>query len=215
MEKAAGLRLKDFRVAAVDGRPLLYAPDMTFHHGVTALVGPNGAGKSTFLRALATLHPVESGSIILDTPAQDRRAILDNLIFLPQNFASYPDMTGQEVLEYYLQLRGAGRKQARSVATAWLEAVGLVQARNARTGTYSQGMLQRLGFAYAMQVDVRLYLLDEPFAGVDPETREALTDLLFSFCGDRTVIVCTHHVDEMVSRGAAIARVSNGTLAYE
>jgi ABC-type multidrug transport system ATPase subunit len=163
---------------------------------------------------MATLHPVESGSIVLDTLdySRDRRAILNSLIFLPQNFCTYPDLSGQEVLEYHLQLRGANRRDARSVALAWLEAAGLGQVRNAKTGTYSQGMLQRLGLAYAMQVDVRLYLLDEPFAGVDPEARDILTNLLFSTCGDRTVLVSTHHVDEMVDRGAALARLSGGTL---
>ena len=134
---------------------------------------------------------------------------------MPQNFATYPDLTGKEFLEYSLRLRGASRRDARSLASGWINAVGLRQAANTNTGAYSQGMRQRLGFAYAMQFDVRLYLLDEPFAGVDPETRSTLTDLLFSLPGERIVIVSTHHVDEMLARGARIARIANRTLVME
>jgi ABC-type multidrug transport system ATPase subunit len=184
---------------------------------VTALVGPNGSGKSTLLRTLATLHPAAGGSILLDgiDGAREPRKFLEHLVYLPQNFATYPELTGQEFLEYSLKLRGAGRREARSVADAWLEAVGLSQAAKTRTGAYSQGMRQRLGFAYAMQLDVTLYLMDEPFAGVDPESRKTMTDLLFRLGGDRIVIVSTHHVDEMFSRGAAFAKIQQGGLVLE
>jgi ABC-2 type transport system ATP-binding protein len=214
--EAATLRLtlSDLRIAAPDGRPLIAASGATFLPGVTALVGANGAGKSTLLRTIATLLPPAGGSIVLDglNAARDRRAFLQQLAFMPQNFSTYPDLTGQEFLEYALELRGAGRRQARAVAAEWLTAVGLPQAARTKTGAYSQGMLQRLGFAYTMQMEVGLYLLDEPFAGVDPESRNAMTDLLFRMCAESIVIVSTHHVDEMEARGAAIACIREGTL---
>lgn len=74
-------------------------------------------------------------------------------------------------------------------------------------------MLQRLGFAYPMQPGVPLCVTDEPFAGVDPETRAALTDLLFDAPVDRLTIICTRHLEEMAERGATIARIANGTVA--
>ena len=214
---AVTLTLEEASIAAMDGRPLIQAACARFTPGVTALIGPNGAGKSTLLRAIATLHPVAQGSIALGTleSGRDRHAYLERLMFLPQNFATYPELTGQEFLEYSLQLRGAGLREARRMAGAWLEAVGLRHAAKTSTGAYSQGMRQRLGFAYAMQVDVPLYLLDEPFAGVDPESRQTLTDLLFRICDDRIAIVSTHHVDDLMERGAAVARLTSGTLVTE
>jgi ABC-2 type transport system ATP-binding protein len=208
------LTLSDVRIAAPDGRTLMTAEQALFERGVTALVGANGAGKSTLLRTLATLNPPEAGSILLNgvDAVREHRAYLDQLAFLPQNFSTYPDLTGQEFLEYSLELRGCKRREARSVAAEWLQTVGLGNAARTKTGAYSQGMLQRLGFAYAMQMDVPLYLLDEPFAGVDPETRNALTDLLFRTCADRIVVVSTHHVDEMEARGAAFAHIAGGSL---
>jgi ABC-2 type transport system ATP-binding protein len=210
---AVNLSLRGLHVAAPDGRSLIRASHVKFGPGVTALVGPNGAGKSTLLRALATLHPA-GGSILLNgiDSAREPRKFLEQLVYLPQNFATYPELTGQEFLEYALQLRGAARREARSVATAWLEAVGLRQAAKTKTGAYSQGMRQRLGFAYAMQLDVTLYLMDEPFAGVDPESRNTMTDLLFRLGGDRIAIVSTHHVDEMFARGAGFAKIAEGEL---
>ena len=121
-------------------------------------------------------------------------------------------MTGREFLEYSLRLRGAGRQEARAASDAWLDTVGLRAASKSKTGAYSQGMRQRLGFAYAMQLDVSLYLLDEPFAGVDPESRHALTDLLFRLAADRIAIVSTHHVEEMYARGSGFVRIAEGKL---
>ena len=213
----ATLSLEDVVVAAPDGRKLIAAANARFNPGVTALIGPNGAGKSTLLRTLATLHPLGGGSVLLNglNSVLDRKAFLDRIAFLPQNFATYPELTGREFLVYSLRLRGSGRSAARSIADVWLQAVGLAGAADAKTGAYSQGMRQRLGFAYAMQLDVALYLLDEPFAGVDPESRDALSDLLFRLAADRIVIVSTHHVDEMFSRGASFARIADGALSCQ
>jgi ABC-type multidrug transport system ATPase subunit len=214
---SVSLVLDAIQVCAPDGRSLVAASYVRFRPGVTALIGSNGTGKSTLLRTLATLHPVTGGSILLDglDGTRDRRAFLDHIVFLPQNFATYPDLTGREFLSYALRLRGASRAEARSTAAAWLDAVGLRRVADMKTGAYSQGMRQRLGFAYAMQLDVTLYLLDEPFAGVDPESRSTMTDILFRVGGQRIVLVSTHHVDEMIARGSAIARITGGMLITE
>jgi ABC-type multidrug transport system ATPase subunit len=216
-EKGAGnlsLTLGNVAVSTPGGRLLLEVEQARFSMGVTALAGANGAGKSTLLRALCGLHPLSQGSVTLEglESQPNRRAFLEHLVLLPQNFTTYPELTGAEFLEYALRLRGAGAQKARSMASAWLETVGLQQAAKAQVGTYSQGMRQRLGFAYAMQLDVSLYLLDEPFAGVDAEARQPLTDLLFRIARTRIAIVSTHHLDEMLSRGATVARLTSGRL---
>jgi ABC-2 type transport system ATP-binding protein len=214
---SVSLVLDAIQVCAPDGRSLVATSNVRFRPGVTALIGSNGTGKSTLLRTLATLHPVTGGSILLDglDGTRDRRAFLDHVVFLPQNFATYPDLTGREFLSYALRLRGARRAEARSTADGWLDAVGLRRVADTKTGAYSQGMRQRLGFAYAMQLDVTLYLLDEPFAGVDPESRSTMTDILFRVGGQRIVLVSTHHVDEMIARGSAVARIAGGMLITE
>jgi ABC-2 type transport system ATP-binding protein len=211
---SCSLGLSDLQLAAPDGRVLIQPSTVTIGSGVTSLVGSNGSGKSTLLRALATLHPLAGGSAVLNGTDIQRapRAFLEQSVYLPQNFATYPELTGREFLEYSLRLRGAGRQEARAAADAWLDAVGLRAASKSKTGAYSQGMRQRLGFAYAMQLEVSLYLLDEPFAGVDPESRHSMTDLLFRLAADRIAIVSTHHVDEMYARGSGFVRIAEGKL---
>ncbi len=211
---SCGLGLRDIQLAAPNGRVLIQASSVTIGGGVTSLVGSNGSGKSTLLRALASLHPLAGGSVVLNGADihGDSRAFLEQSVYLPQNFTTYPELTGREFLEYSLRLRGAGRQEAGAAADAWLDAVGLRAASKSKTGAYSQGMRQRLGFAYAMQLDVSLYLLDEPFAGVDPESRHTMTDLLFRLAADRIAIVSTHHVDEMFARGSGFVRIAEGRL---
>lgn len=208
------LQLKNLTIAAPDGRRLLTQTDYVFRPGVTALIGANGVGKSTLLRAIATVHPLVSGNILIGQldSQQQRARYLEQMMFLPQTFSAYPELTGREFLEYFLRLRGAGRKDAMHVSSAWLQQVNLQWAGGARTGTYSQGMLQRLGIAYALQVDAQAYVLDEPFAGVDPENREALIDLLFVVGSSKVVLITTHEIEDMVRVGARIVRVNGETL---
>jgi ABC-2 type transport system ATP-binding protein len=136
-------------------------------------------------------------------------------MFMPQTFAAYPDLTGSEFLEYSLCLRGGRSKQSRHIAGQWLEQVGLTHVGKARVISYSQGMLQRLGMAYTFQVKASAYLLDEPFAGVDPESRSSLIELLFQIGQTSVVIVSTHHLDEMQYYGAKVVRIQERTFVHE
>lgn len=211
------LVLDSVEIAAPDGRTLIASASLAFRKGVTTLIGENGAGKSTLLRALFALHPLKSGTIRFGSHdhRRNRKAFLEQAVFMPQNFAAYPELTGREFLEYFLRLRGVSKRAAVDRARGWLAAVGIENAAETKTATYSQGMLQRLGFAYAMQSGARLCVLDEPFAGVDPDARIALMNLLFDTSADRVTILCTHHVEEMVERGAAIVRIAGGRIAVD
>lgn len=203
---------------ATHDRTLLIAPTTaTIPRGVTALLGSNGVGKSTLLRAIVALHPLQAGTVRLGhlDHRRDRAAFLAHAVFVPQNFAAYPDLTASEFLTYFLRLRGVARSLALARATDWLGAVGLQRAAHQRTGVFSQGMLQRLGFAYAMQSGALLCVMDEPFAGVDPEGRAALTELMFEAAQDRVVLLSTHHIEEVTSRGAKVAKIRDRSFTLE
>jgi ABC-2 type transport system ATP-binding protein len=203
-------------ITAPDGRPLITAASLALGPGVTAVLGGNGAGKSTMLRTLFALHPLQGGSIRFGPHdhLRNRRAFLEHSVFMPQNFTAYPELTGREFLQYFLKMRGVPVSEAKPQADAWLAAVGLEHAASQKTGTYSQGMLQRLGFAYALQSRAPLCVMDEPFAGVDPDARARLTELLFETSSQRVTLVCTHHVEEMTERGAATVRIAEGKLSW-
>ena len=211
------LSLDGLTLATRNGSPLITTATMTFSPGVTALLGSNGAGKSTLLRAIVALHPLQAGTVRLGRydHRRDRSDFLAHAVFVPQNFTTYPDLTAIEFLTYFLRLRGAAKGDARERATYWLSAAGLQSAANQRTGVFSQGMLQRVGFAYAMQSEAPLCVMDEPFAGVDPEGRAALTDLMFDAARTRVILLSTHHIEEVTSRGAAVARIADRSLSFE
>ncbi|MFP2905396.1 ATP-binding cassette domain-containing protein [Pyxidicoccus sp. 3LFB2] len=211
------LVLDNVEIAAPDGRPLIAASSLAFGSGVTALLGENGAGKSTLLKTIFALHALKGGTIHFGPHdhLRDRRAFLEHAVFMPQNFTAYPELTGREFLHYFLRMRGVSKRETRERAGEWLAAVGLEPASEKKTGTYSQGMLQRLGFAYAMQSGAALCVMDEPFAGVDPDARAKLTELLFAASAQRVTLLCTHHVEEMTERGAATASVAGGRLSLK
>jgi len=132
-----------------------------------ALLGPNGSGKTTTLKCAAGLVSPSSGRVKIGDPPQKasdpeaRRAIS----YLPQR-VSFPDaLTGAEALEFYRALRRAPRERVPEV----LRFASLNGASDRTVGTYSGGMVQRLGLAVAMLPDAPILLLDEPTAALDPD----------------------------------------------
>lgn len=134
---------------------------------VVALLGPNGSGKTTSIKAAAGLVRPTSGEVLLGAEglnALDARARRGSS-FLPQR-VSFPDtLTGREVVEFYRRLRGAPAEAADRV----LKFASLNGAGARPVGTYSGGMVQRLGLAVAAIAATDVLLLDEPTAALDPD----------------------------------------------
>jgi len=209
------LLLNALQIDSLSGQSLLNIEQTEFSSGVTALTGANGAGKSTLLKVLATVNRFKDGLIELDgvSLADNRKEYLRNTCYMPQNFSAYPELSGFKFLKYLLSLHGATGKTAKDMTEFWLRNVGLQNSMHNPTGTYSQGMLQKLGFAFAIAVNKSLTIMDEPFAGVDPEGRALLMDIMFDEqFSNRIFIVCTHHVDEMQQHHAVIKKIVNGGL---
>jgi Cu-processing system ATP-binding protein len=143
---------------------------------VVALLGPNGSGKTTTIKAAAGLLRPTSGSVSVGSPprnAIDRRA-RQRCSFLPQR-VSFPEvLTGREVIEFYRRLRSSPC----SATDRALHFAALNGASGRPVGTYSGGMMQRLGLAVAMLPAADVLLLDEPSAALDPEGLAALYELI-------------------------------------
>jgi Cu-processing system ATP-binding protein len=143
---------------------------------VVALLGPNGSGKTTSIKAAAGLITPDSGEVLLGRdarPASDARA-RRACSFLPQR-VSFPDaLTGREVVEFYRRLRQAPAGAADRV----LKFASLNGAGARPVGTYSGGMVQRLGLAVATLGMADVLLLDEPTAALDPEGLSAFYALV-------------------------------------
>jgi len=165
---------------------------------VFGLLGPNGCGKSTTLKVLLGLVTPTSGSAQVfgfdsrDFPA--RREVG----FLPENPYFYKFLTAAETVRFYGKLCGLSGKALDNRTNELLALVGLEEARDRRVGTFSKGMLQRIGLAQAIVQDPRLVVLDEPTAGVDPVGSRQIRDLILGLKERGMTVLLTSHLLEQV-----------------
>jgi ABC-2 type transport system ATP-binding protein len=142
---------------------------------VHGLLGPNGAGKSTTLAILAGLIEPDDGTIAINGSSNNVSASVRACIgFAPQALAIYPELTAQENIEFFAGLYGMRGKRLKERVAWALDFVALSSQRERRARTFSGGMLRRLNLACAIVHDPALLLLDEPTAGVDPQSRQHL-----------------------------------------
>jgi ABC-2 type transport system ATP-binding protein len=210
---AQGLAKRFGKTRALDGLELRAEPGQ-----VTALLGPNGAGKTTFVRAVATLLRLDSGTLqvfgrdVRREPEQVRR-----LIGLAGQYAAVePAMSGRENLEMVARLYGQNRRTARTSAQRVLEQLGLVEPADRLARTYSGGMRRRLDLGASLVGQPRLLLLDEPTTGLDPRSRIELWDAIRGLVEAGTdVLLTTQYLDEADQLAGRIMIVDHGRTIAE
>lgn len=186
--------------------------------GLYLLEGSNGSGKSTLFDCMFGLRRPISGSVSVDgrNLATNRRQFLSVASYMPQNFPCYGHMTGLELLVHFLRLRDIERRAAERIAHYWLGRVGLVADAHSRCEQYSVGMLQRLGFAYALQAPTRACILDEPTAGVDAASRQAMYAILAAEAAERIIIFTDHDFPASCAAGlSALLRLEGDRLVLQ
>ncbi len=179
------------------------------------LLGPNGAGKTTLLSILALLLPPSSGEIhLLGHPAKVKDRHLRRAIGLaPQELALYGDLTARENLEFFAGLYGLRGAALRTGVDEVLAAMGLADRANQRVETFSGGMQRRLNLGAAILHRPKLLLLDEPTAGVDPQSRNHLFEEIRRLNRDGVTIVYTsHYMEEVQSLCRRIGIIDHGRL---
>jgi ABC-2 type transport system ATP-binding protein len=174
---------------------------------VFGLLGPNGAGKTTLLRLLMGFIFVDSGEI-------DRGGLSTARIgYLPER-AFYPPLF--QISDYLTtigRLAGLPSHAVRPAVAERLSQVGLAEAAGRRLGACSRGMLQRVGLAQAMLGDPSLLLLDEPALGLDPAGQKFMREQILALQrAGKTVILSSHHLDEVIRVCSHVAVISEGHL---
>ncbi len=196
------------------GRAVLRDLTLRCGTGLTAVLGPNGAGKSCLLRVAAgVLRPSRGHVRWLGLDAvRDPFWYRDCLGYLPQRAVLYPDMTAREFLGHLAALKGIPRRLVPDRVTAVLELVGLADRAAVPTGRLSHGQRRRLGLAQALLNDPYLLVLDQPTAGLDPESRVSVLALLRKLAADRVVLMATNEPGDVTAQDA-LARLEGGRLA--
>ena len=180
------LNIKELSKTYSSGVQALKGVSLDIPAGMFGLLGPNGAGKTTLMKILATLLEPDSGQAqmngldLIGNKPETRKL----LGYLPQDFGLYPTLTAAQMLDYFAKLKGvADKKERRALVDALLEKVNLSAERNRRLGGFSGGMRQRVGIAQALVGNPELLIVDEPTAGLDPEERARLHNLLAENAG--------------------------------
>jgi ABC-2 type transport system ATP-binding protein len=186
---------------------------MSFGPGVTGLLGPNGAGKTTLLRMLTGLIRPSEGEIrVLGAWPRSQPSVYAKVGLVPEENATYPDMTAHAFVRYGATLSGVG--DVDGAVDRALEAVALTPDADRRLGGFSKGMRQRAKVAAALAHDPEILFLDEPLNGTDPVQRLRLIEL-FRRLGDegRTVIVSSHILEEVERMSNRVIAIVDGKLA--
>jgi ABC-2 type transport system ATP-binding protein len=186
---------------------------------VLGFLGPNGAGKSTTMRMVTGFMPPTSGRVtigghdVAESPLEAKRLIG----YLPENAASYPDMTVKGFLEFAAELRGlAGTRKKNAVARV-VELCFLQQVLRQSIDTLSKGYKHRTCLAQALIHDPEVLIMDEPTDGLDPNQKHQVRNLIRELGKTKAIVFSTHileEVDAACTRAIIIDRgriVANGT----
>ncbi|MGZ9809046.1 metal ABC transporter ATP-binding protein [Pseudoroseicyclus sp. H15] len=179
-------------------KPAVFDVDASFRpRAMTAIIGPNGAGKSTMLKAALGVIPRLSGDVkVFGAPLDEARA---RIAYVPQRASvdwDFPTNVRDVVLMgLYRKLGLLGRLTGahRKLADDCLARVGIEGFANRQIGQLSGGQQQRVFLARALAQEADLYLLDEPFAGVDAATERAIIDVLKGLKAEGKAVVAVHH----------------------
>ena len=185
---------------------------------VFGFLGPNGAGKSTTVRMLCTLLPPSGGSASVagHDVVTEGDAVRHNIGVALQEIGLDPVQTGRELLELQCGLYGITGSAGRDRAAELLELVGLTEAADRRTKTYSGGMKRRLDLASALVHRPRVLFLDEPTTGLDPASRLTVWDEVRSINADGTTIfLTTQYLEEADELCERLAIIDHGELVAQ
>jgi ABC-2 type transport system ATP-binding protein len=178
---------------------------------ICGLVGHNGAGKTTFVDMVSGLLKPDSGAVLVDgvAPHETRGEIGIS----PQHIALYRPLTVREHLELYGRLSGLRRKALKAEIEELATAMQLTSFLERRAGLLSGGQQRRTQAATALIHRPKLLLMDEPTAGADPETRQALLDVVKQRADEGAAVVyTTHYLTELADLKASIAVASHGKV---
>ncbi|MYB16687.1 MAG: ABC transporter ATP-binding protein [Chloroflexi bacterium] len=177
---------------------------------IFGLLGPNGSGKTTTMGMLLGLVKPTAGSFTLFGSNSPHVESLRRLGAIVETPAFYPYLSGRDNLAYF---QGIGGRSDAAELDDLLEKVGLSDRADSRFRTYSLGMKQRLGLAYALLGDPELLFLDEPTNGMDPAGMAEVRDLIRSLgTGGRTVLLSSHLLHEVEQVCDSVAILSKGKL---
>ncbi len=181
---------------------------------ILGLLGPNGAGKTTSIHMMVGLLEPTEGDVLVEGHSirSARRAAQGLIGVCPQENILWEKLTCCEQLEFVGANYGLSHRQARQRGAELLDALGLSARADELAGRLSGGMKRRLNLALALIHDPPIVFLDEPEAGLDPQSRVLVRDVIRQLARRKTVILTTHNMDEAERLAERVAILDHGRL---
>ena len=203
--------LRRVKVRAIDDLSLTVGSNEIF-----GLLGPNGSGKSTTIKLLIGLLNPSKGTCHVYGGSSRSRSIRQSIGFLPDAPYYHRYLTGRELVKFHARLCGVKRAVLKKEVNAAIELVEMSESADRRVGTYSKGMLQRIGLAQALVHDPRLVILDEPTAGLDPLGCDAISRIVQELKQrGKTILISSHLLAQIEGLCDRIAILHRGKLVCE
>lgn len=196
---------------------LLAVNDISFHAKkgeIFSILGPNGAGKTTTINMICGLLKSDGGDILLNGLSlyDDYEKLKEWIGLCPQDIVIWEQLTCQEQLTFVGMSYGISRKEVKKRGHQLLERLGLIDKKHKLAKSLSGGMKRRLNMALALIHDPQLVILDEPQAGLDPQSRVLVRDFIRELSNDKTIILTTHDMDEADRLSDRIAIMDGGKI---
>ncbi len=199
--------------------PFVAVDDVSFtipQGEIFGLLGPNGAGKTTTIKMISTLLRPTSGTVTVagvDVVRQPTRALRHIGTVLTGERSIYWKLTGRENLEYFAALCGLPARVAKQRVAALLDRFALTKRADELVEKYSTGMRQRVCLSKALIAEPTVLILDEPTAGLDPQSARNLREMIVEVRDEgRTVLLTTHYMEEADQLCDRIAIIDHGKV---
>ncbi len=181
---------------------------------VFGLLGPNGAGKTTSINMMCGLLKPDGGHVtihgqIVTSGSADLRSRVG---VCPQEIVLWKKLTSLEQLQFIGEMYGLKASKVRQRSMHLLEQLDLVEKTHKLAKTLSGGMQRRLNLAMALVHDPEIVILDEPAAGLDPQSRVKVREYIKTLAQDKTIILTTHNMDEAERLADRVAIIDHGEL---
>lgn len=188
--------------------------DLNIEKGqIYGLIGPSGAGKTTLVKIIVGMEETDVGTVQVLNTNMPNLKILQNIGYMAQSDALYPELTAKENLDFFASLFNLSKAERRERIVYAANLVNLTSELNKKTSAYSGGMKRRLSLAIALIQNPEVLILDEPTVGIDPELRLSIWNELIRLKEEehKTIIVTTHVMDE-AERCDCLAMIRDGKI---
>ena len=197
-------------------RPSIKDANLTIENGVIyGFVGKNGAGKSTLIKCITGFLPFEKGDILLDSKSilKDENLVKKQIGYVPDNHATYENLTGREYVNFIADIYEVDQETREKRLKKYSKMFNIEEALDRQIKGYSHGMTQKICVIGALVHEPKLWILDEPLTGLDPQSAYQLKQAMRNHADKgNTVFFSSHILDVVENLCDRVCIIKKGTL---